>query len=119
MAEYRHLQISNYADVVVVRFVDSKLNDFVGNELGQELQSLTDPPDCRKLLLNFSGVTQVSSSVLSKLLLLNRKMNHKGGKLKACDITPDVRSMFIWTKLETKDTEANALKSLADVVPKR
>lgn len=119
MADYRHLQVSTYGDVVVVRFVDSKLNDFISNELGQELQAVTDPPACRKLLLNFSGVTQVSSSVLSKLLLLNRKMNHKGGKLRACEIAPDVRSMFVWTKLEAKDTEANALKTFAEGVTKR
>ena len=118
MADYRHLQVSNNLDVVVVRFVDSKLNDFISNELGQELRRHRSAC-CRKLLLNFSGVTHVSSSVLSKLLLLNRKMNHKGGKLRACEIAPDVRSMFVWTKLEAKDTEANVLKNFAEPVAKK
>ena len=119
MADYRYLQVSKFADVVVVRFAESKLSDFISNDLGKELQSLTDPPECRKLLLNFSGVTHVCSSMLSKLLLLNRKMNHKAGKLKACDLSPEVRSMFVWTKLETKDTEANALRTFAEAPTKK
>lgn len=119
MADYRHLQVTKHGDVVAVRFVDSKLSDFISNEVGQELQALTDPPDCRKLLLCFAGVTQVSSAMLSKLLLLNRKINHKGGKLKACDISAEVRSMFVWTKMEIKDTEANALKSFVEVPAKK
>ena len=113
MLQYRHLQLAKNADVVIARFVDQKLLDSLAVKVGEEMLSVADQKDCFKLLLNFSGVDHVASAILSRLLTLNRKMNQKGGKLRVCEISPELRSVFAWTVLTVSDTEAVALKAFA------
>lgn len=110
MRQFRQLQVSKQGDVYVVRFLQPRLSDSLAVEVGEELYWVAQQPDCTRLLLNFSGVEHLSSAVLGKLLSLNRKMKQKG-KLKACEISPGLRSAFMWTVLETADTEPNALKA--------
>jgi len=113
MPEHRHLQVTKHGDVFVLRFVDQKLVDSLAIEIGEELFSVADQKDCKNVLLNFSGVDHLCSAILGKLLSLNRRMNRKGGKLRACEIAPSLRSVFTWTVLDTTETEAKGLRAFA------
>jgi anti-anti-sigma factor len=82
-------------NVTVVNFGKCPVLDIVtADQMGDDLYRLADHPDCRNLLLNFSGVTGVSSVMLGKLLVLRKKMQCKRGKLTLCDVGAEVQEVF-------------------------
>ena len=84
--------------VVIVNFVDKKLLG-EGNiqTIGEELFSLADGP--RKVVLNFSNVEYMSDAFLGKLITFHKSLNAAGGKLRLCNIHPQINEIFTITKL--------------------
>ena len=114
MAAHRRLEVSEMGDVTVVRFVDRKILDEASiQELGNELFQLVEQEQRGKLVLNFSKVDFLSSAALGKLITLNKKVKSRSGKLKLCNIRPEIYEVFAITKLnklfDIKDDEAEAL----------
>ena len=114
MPDYRHIEVNQVGDVTVVRFRDRKLiEDIRIQELGQELFGLVDDENRDKLLLNFSHVEFLSSSALGKLITLDKKVKAHGGRLKLCNIRPQIYQVFVITRLhklfDIKNDEAEAL----------
>ena len=114
MAEYRRLAVNEVGDVTVVHFRDQKiLDDLNIQELGQELVSLVEVENRKKLLLNFSSVEFLSSAALGKLITLDKKVKATKGTLKLCNIQPQTYEVFAITKLnrlfDIKEDEADAL----------
>ena len=114
MAGYRRLDVNEVGDVTVVHFRDQKIIEDLGiQELGQELNHLVEVENRRKLVLNFSSVDFLSSAALGKLITLDKKMKAKSGKLKLCNIRPEIYEVFAITRLnrlfDIKDEEADAL----------
>jgi anti-sigma B factor antagonist len=81
--------------------------------LGEELYAVVGRPDCRKLVLDFSNVDFLSSAMLGKLVIINRKMKEKGGALRLCSVCPNIRLIFKYTVLDTifdiRDTQPDAV----------
>jgi anti-anti-sigma factor len=118
MPAYHYFGVRNNGAVVVVHLGKHRVLDIVtADQVGDDLYQLADQPDCRNLLLNFSGVTGLSSVMLGKLLVLRKKMEQKRGKLKLCDVGAEVDEVFAATKLhrlfDTGGNEAEALKTFA------
>jgi anti-sigma B factor antagonist len=116
MSIYRHLGVWRQGDVVIVRFGDHRILDERAIDLlGDELYAVADQKDCVKLLINFASVERLSTVMLGKLVMLNRKMEHKAGKMKLCEIDPEIRDVFATTKLDRilniEESEADALRS--------
>ena len=89
MYAYRHLGVWKHGDVLSVRFGEHRiLDEATVRMLGDELYAVADRPDCHHLLLNFASVVALSSLMVGKLLMLQRKMVSKGGKLKLCELGP-------------------------------
>ncbi|NLS96388.1 MAG: STAS domain-containing protein [Planctomycetaceae bacterium] len=114
MAAYRRLDVNEVGDVTVVHFRDQKIIEDLGiQELGQELFQLVEVENRRKMVLNFSAVDFLSSAALGKLITLDKKMKAKTGKLKLCNIRPEIYEVFAITRLnrlfDIKDEEADAL----------
>jgi anti-sigma B factor antagonist len=114
---YRHLGVSKRGNVTVIRFgVHRILNDAAIDVIGDELYGVAERPDCRKLLLDFTGVDRLSSVMLGKLLMIKKKMQSKGGKLTLCDISPEIREVFKTTNLDQildiRENEVDGLKAL-------
>lgn len=100
MADYRHIEVSKNGVVYVARFLETKiLNDMVIEGIARELFDLAAQEDCTNLLLNFTGVGFLSSSVLGKLITLNKRMKAKGGQLKLCEMKPEILELFTLTNL--------------------
>lgn len=100
MADYRHIEVSKNGIVFVARFLETKiLNDMVIEGIARDLYDLAAQEDCTNLLLNFSGVGFLSSSVLGKLITLNKRMKAKGGQLKLCEMKPEIYELFSLTNL--------------------
>ena len=118
MPAYHYFGVRNDGAVIVVHFGQCRILDIVtADQVGDDLYRLADEPECRNLLLNFSGVTGLSSVMLGKLLVLRQKMEHKGGKLKLCDVGSEVGEVFAAMKLhrliESGGNEAEALETFA------
>jgi anti-sigma B factor antagonist len=116
MAENGRLEVSEVGGVTVVRFVDRKILDEANiQELGKELFALVEEDNRKSLLLNFANVEFLSSAALGKLITLDKKVRAHGGKLKLCNIRPEIFEVFAITKLnklfDIKEDEAAGLDS--------
>ncbi len=104
--------------LIVVRFGEHRiLDDLTVKKFGEELFHVADRPDCQNLLLNFIGVVGLSSAMLGIMLMLRKKMGQKPGKLKLCQVGPEIMDIFHSTKLgqlfEILDNEQQAMKAFA------
>jgi anti-sigma B factor antagonist len=100
MPTHRRIDVSKVGDVTVVKFVDRKILEETGiQELGTELFSLIEHDNRRSILLNFDNVDFLSSAALGKLITLDRKMKTAQGRLKMCNIRPEILEVFQITKL--------------------
>lgn len=117
MASYQRLDVSNVGNATVVRFVDRKILDAANIEqLGSELISLVDSQPEIRLVLDFSKVEFMSSAALGKLVKLEKKVKEKGGKVRLCNIRPEIFEVFQITNLHRvfgiHKSEADAIASL-------
>ena len=89
------LQLEEHDDVLVVKFTDAKiLDDARIQQIGKELLDMTGQAPSGKVVLNFQGVAFMSSAMIGKLVLLNKKCKSTKIDLKLCDISPNVNEVF-------------------------
>lgn len=102
-------------EVIVVGLTDSKILDSQRIEqIGKELTDVVPEAIHKKLLINFRGVSFMSSAMITKLVMLNKICKAQGVALKFCEVSPNVMEVFKITKL-TKifDIQADEEKALA------
>jgi anti-anti-sigma factor len=81
--------------VLVAYITESKLLDENKiAQIGQDLLEAVDQAAEKKLLLNFRGVSFMSSAMIGKLVLLNRKCREQQVQLKLCNIDPNIAEVF-------------------------
>jgi anti-sigma B factor antagonist len=105
------LEVAEVGDVTIVRFNERKILDAAAiEELGEELED-----NRKKLLLNFTGVEFLSSAALNKLIILDKKVKANGGRLKLCQVRPEIAEIFAITRLDRlfdiRDEEKTALEA--------
>lgn len=101
MPATQRLTISDENGVRLVRFLDRRLfDDVVVRDVGDQLQALLPRSGPISLVIDFSGVESVSSSMLGKLLLLQRRVDNAGGQLRLCELSSVVRAVFSTTNLD-------------------
>ena len=88
--------------VTVVRFHDHHLFDErtvrdVADQIAAALPSDGSPI---RLILDFTGVELISSSLLSKLIMLQRRIDGTGGKLRLCELSGILQSVFRTSNLD-------------------
>ena len=118
MAGNRRIETTNVAgsagNVTLVRFVDRKIIEATSiQELGDELFQLVERDQARNLILNFANVEFLSSAALNKLIMLDKKVKAHSGKLRLCNLRPEIFEVFAITRLnilfDIKPTENDAL----------
>jgi hypothetical protein len=67
----------------------------------------------KKLVLNFKGVQFMSSAMIGKLVLLNKKAKADEIHLKLCDISPNVLEVFKITRLNKVLTSSRPKRKLS------
>ena len=102
-------------EVLVVGFTDSKILDTQRIEqIGKELQEAVPQAIHKKLLLNFRGVSFMSSAMITKLVMLNKICKAQGVALKFCEVSPNVEEVFKITKLnKIFDIQSDEEKAVA------
>lgn len=118
MTVNRRLETVDVGDVTVVRFVDRKILDESNiQQIGNELFRLVEEDQKQKILLNFANVEFLSSGALGKLITLDKKVKANSGTLKLSNIRPEIREVFMITRLnrlfEILDDEATALAAFS------
>lgn len=96
----RRLEVEDCGEISVVNFIDKKILDEQNiQKIGEDLFSLVDEFNRKKILLNFGNVEYLSSAALGKFITLNKKVQTAGGKLVMCNINDDIYEVFEITKL--------------------
>jgi anti-sigma B factor antagonist len=116
MTVRRRIQTTEVGGVNVVSFIDRKILEAPSiQELGEELFSLVEQDGYRSMLLDFSNVEFLSSAALNKLIILDKKVKDRGGELKLCNLQPEIREVFVITRLnqlfDIKTTKDEALQA--------
>jgi anti-sigma B factor antagonist len=118
MAVNRRIEVTNFSgsagEVSMIRFLDRKIIDAANiQELGDELFALVEKEQRKNLLLNFATVEFLSSAALNKLIILDKKVKAHSGKMRLCNLKPEIYEVFAITRLnqlfDIKNTEAEAL----------
>ena len=113
------LKSQEIEDVLVVYFTDAKILDEARIQLiGKELMEMAaSASNSKKMVLNFQGVQFMSSAMIGKLVLLNKKCKATEINLKLCQISANVLEVFKITRLnkvfDIYPDEEKAVKSFS------
>lgn len=95
------LVISQIQGVTIANFRDASILDGVAVEaIGKELYALVEQQAQRKIVLDFTPVRFLSSSMIGVLLSLYKKSAAIKGKVIICGMRPDLMKVFKVMKLE-------------------
>lgn len=102
MANAPRIQVQDVEGITVIRFQEPQLFDErtvrdVAEQIAAALPNNNRPI---QLILDFSNVNLISSSLLSKLILLQRRVDSTGGKLRLCEISPVLQQVFRTSNLD-------------------
>ena len=102
-------------DVLCVYFNDARIVDeAMIQQIGSELMHTVGYAANKKLLLNFQGVSFMSSGMIGKILLLNEKCKKAEVKLRLCGISDKIMKVFklmrLNKRLDIQKSEEKALK---------
>jgi anti-sigma B factor antagonist len=86
----------------VVRFQDRMVfDDRTVREVSEQINaSLPNDGSPLYVVLDFTGVDLISSSLLGKLILLQRRIDATGGRLRLCELSPTVAGVFRTSNLD-------------------
>lgn len=92
-----NLRTEENGEVTIVYFNDAKILDEakiqqIGKELMEKAADIA--ADSKKMLVNFENVTFMSSAMIGKVILLNKKAKSSDIKLKLCNISDNVMEVF-------------------------
>jgi anti-anti-sigma factor len=117
MTEGRRLRLREHGDVLVIGFRDGQLTSDLAASVGEEFSATAAREELKKVVLDFSGVEFVCSDVLAKVVILNKRLRQKEGKLKLCAICRNIREILAITRLDTildiVENERDALLAFA------
>ncbi len=110
------LELEEVGQVTIVRITSKRLLEAPQVDgVSQNLLRLASDPGRARMLLDFTAVECLSSSVLAALLSLRRALLGQGGRLALCGLRPELREVFAIAGLERPlnvfGTEQEALQS--------
>lgn len=95
------LVVQNIGGVVVANFKDTSILDTQAIEaVGLQLYELVDNQAHRKILLDFTRVRFLSSSMLGVLISLQKKARAIKGQVAICGLRADLKKPFTITHLD-------------------
>ena len=102
MAVTPRIQVHETNGITVVRFLDHQLFDerTVREVADQVAAALPNDGSPIRLVVDFSDVNLVSSTLLSKLILLQRRVEASRGKLRLCEMSPIIQQVFRTSNLD-------------------
>jgi anti-anti-sigma factor len=94
-APLRHIIATQAGDVTCVNLRKHRLQEDEVEQMADEIAGLIDG-GCRKLVFSLGpeAVQCLYSVFLAKLVMFQRLLRERGGAMKLCDVTPEVRGVF-------------------------
>ena len=119
MQEVSLLETMDSGDAIIANVMHDKLfEETLVDNIANQLYRLIDQNSGARLVLYLSNVVMVCSSMLGKLITVNKKVNATGGSLCLCGVTPHVYEILAVTKLNRLlsicDTPQQAVESIVD-----
>jgi hypothetical protein len=92
----RHIDVERHGDVFCVSLRNRRLSEKDIVETADEVISLIADDGCRKLVFSLGpGSPEILYSVfLAKLVMIQRRLKEVDGRMKLCDVTPEVHGVF-------------------------
>lgn len=114
------LIVSFQEGVLVVEFTDRRIvDDLTICQISEQLDSLIEQRRGSLVIIDFSGVEQLSSSALGFLVSFTRKVRDGGGELKLCNMRAAIFEAFAITRLnkvlDVHDSFTSALSAMQRV----
>ena len=101
MSNYRHLAVQREGEVIVVQFDEHRiLDERTVKEITEELFDVANREGGCDLVLSFSKVFSLSSVMLAKLVMLQKKMEQERRQLTLCHVSAEIREVLAATKLD-------------------
>jgi anti-sigma B factor antagonist len=102
MSATTRVQLTEADGIRIVRFHDHQLFDerTVREISDQIAEALPNDGSPIRLVVDFSDVSLISSTFLSKLILLQRRIDGTGGKMRLCEMTPMIQQVFRTSNLD-------------------
>src|SRR5437588_6147396 len=94
--DLKHLSVKEVAGIAVVDFVNSELMfaTAVVEEIGDDLSRLLTDRGYTKIVLDFTHVQYLSSSMIAQLVKLQRQVEQAKGQLRLCGLGPILQDTF-------------------------
>jgi len=102
MTSTSRINVREVDGVKVVRFQDRHLFDErTVRDVSEQISAIL-PNDGTpiRVVLDFSDVALISSSLLSKLILLQRRVDASQGRLRLCEMSPVLQQVFRTSNLD-------------------
>lgn len=95
-----HINVTRRDGVDIVEFVDRKILDELSiSELSDQLRAVAEATPAVRLVLDFARVDHLSSAALGMLITLDKLVKERHGKLRLCNINPQIFEVFKITRL--------------------
>jgi len=96
------IRVNDANGIKIIRFNDQQLfNERTVREVSEQIAiSLPSDGTPIRLVLDFSEVNLISSSMLSKLILIQRRIDATRGKLRLCELSPILQQVFRTSNLD-------------------
>jgi anti-sigma B factor antagonist len=95
LPRFRNLEVAQTGDVTVVKFTEREyLDDEQIQILGQQLGNLVEHFGRRHMVLNLAAVERVSTALISRLVVLHKKVKAAGGRMALCHVQPNLREVL-------------------------
>jgi anti-sigma B factor antagonist len=89
------LEVEQIQDVTVAKFTTRTiLTEEKLTILGRQLWKLGDQVGRGPLIINFAGIERLSTEMLGNLVVLQRRVQGQGGRMKLCGISPALLEIF-------------------------
>ncbi|ODT99360.1 MAG: anti-anti-sigma factor [Planctomycetes bacterium SCN 63-9] len=102
MTALARVSIQDANDVKIVRFRETQLFDerAVREAIEQITSALPEDGSPIRMILDFTDVNLISSTLLSKLILLQRRVEGAKGQMRLCELSPIVQQVFRTSNLD-------------------
>jgi anti-anti-sigma factor len=94
------IKVSTQGKVTIAEMVDKKILDEISiAEISRQLERLVAGSDKPRIALDFASVAHMSSSMLGKLITLNKHVRERQGHMRLCNVQPAIYEVFVITRL--------------------
>lgn len=101
MAQTTRIRRDEQGGVTILRVLDRYLyDDGVVRAAAEQILAALPTGGPILVILDMTGVQQVSSAMLGKLILLQRKAEASGGRLRICELSTEILDVLKTTNLD-------------------